>query len=237
MALTWYSSRMRKVLILALVSASLWLAACGGGGSSLPAPGETPSPGPSRSPLPFLPLKVGNTWTYACYLGTPVPGASTFPKTNQVIGSTTVGTTVTYEYQEQLPTSPTTGSTQIQLLANDTNGNTLLYGYMANPTASPTAVTPTVIIPHVPGPPLTSFYDYPAQGGGTISRVFCCTGNTNLTVFGVLPVSEYFDGSHVLSSTTDGYGYEIGKGAMEEVHNSNNASPKVDCLITATPSP
>lgn len=108
---------------------------------------------------------------------------------------------------------------------------------MANPTASPELVAPTVIIPQVPGPPQTSFYDYPAQGGGTISRVFCCTGVTNPTIFGVLPVSEYFDGSHVLSSTSDGYGYELGKGAMEEDHNFNKASPKVDCLITSTPTP
>lgn len=227
---------MRTVLVLAFVAPCLWLAACGGGGGSMPGPNQSP-PGPSPSPQPFLPLKVGNMWTYACYKGTPSPGASAFPKTNQVIGSTTVGSTLTYEYQEQIPTSPTVSTTQIQLLANDSAGNTIIYGYMANPSATPVAVTPTVMIPQVPGQPLTSFYDYPAQGGGTISRVFCCTGVTNPTVFGTLPVSEYFDGSHVLSSTTDGYGYEVGKGAMEEDHNFNNTSPRIDCIITATPPP
>jgi len=227
---------MKTIVLTVFVVATLWLAACGGGGSASQN-NPTPPPGPSPSPQPYLPLKVGNTWTYACYKGTPSPGASAFPKTNQVIGSTTVGGTLTYEYQEQLPTSATTSTTQIQLLANDAKGNTIIYGYMANPTASPVAVTPTVIIPHNPGVPLNSFYDYPAEGGGTVPRVYCCTGATNPTVFGVFTVNEFFDGSHTLSATSDGYGYALGQGSMEEDHNSNKTSPRIDCIITATPPP
>lgn len=214
--------------------AAIWLAACGGGGGSLPGP--TPPPGPSPSPQPYLPLAVGDTWTYACYLGTPAPGASAFPKTNQVLGTTTVAGTTVYEYAEQIPSSPTQSTTQIQLLANDAKHNTVLYGYMAGPTASPQAVTPTVIVAANPGPS-NAPYDYPAEGGGTVSRVFCCTEPTNPTKFGVFTVNAFFDGSHVVSSATDGYGYALGKGVMEEDHNFNNPGTRIDCVITSTPPP
>jgi len=40
---------------------------------------------------------------YACDLGTPAPGASSFPKANQILGTTIVGGTQTFEYQEQIP--------------------------------------------------------------------------------------------------------------------------------------
>jgi len=223
-----------------LVAAVLWLFACGGGGggggTTVPIP--SPSPGPSTSPLQFQPLRAGDTWTYACYLGTLAPAASTFPKTNQVLGTVTVNGTLAYEYQVEIPTSPTQSTTQIQLLANDAAGDTLIYGYMANPTASPEPVAPTVIVAHRPGPDLTT-YDYPAEGGGVVSRVFCCTTPTHRTVFGTFTVDAYFDGSHVVSSATDGYGYAIGKGVMEEDHNFDDPDPskRVDCLITATPPP
>lgn len=219
----------------AFALAALWLAGCGGGGGGS-LPGPTPPPGPSPSPQSYLPLAVGNTWTYACYRGTPAPGASTFPKTNQVLGTTTVGGTVTYEYAQQIPSSPTQSTAQIQLLANDANRNTVLYGYMANPTAPPQLVTPTVIVAASPGPSNAPF-DYPAQGGGTVSRVFCCIGPTNATVFGVFSVAEYYDGSHIVDSATDGYGYALGKGVMEEDHNFNNPATRIDCIITATPPP
>ena len=87
------------------------------------------SPGPNPSPTPTLfhqPLAVGDTWTYACYLGTPAPGASAFPKTNQILGTAAVNGTQTYEYQEQLPSSPTQSSNVIQLLADDAAGNRLI---------------------------------------------------------------------------------------------------------------
>jgi len=182
-----------------------------------------------------LPLRDGELWTYACYLGTPTPGASTFPKTNQVIGHTTVGATTVYEYAQQMPTSPTQSTTQIQLLANDANDNTLIYGYMANPTATPEVVTPTIIVAANPGPSNAPF-DYPGQDGGTVSRVFCCNTVTNETAFGVIPVSAYFDGSHNVEMATDGYGYAAGKGVMEEDHEFNQM-PRIDCVVTGTPAP
>ncbi|HEY7992862.1 MAG TPA: hypothetical protein VID24_01470 [Candidatus Eremiobacteraceae bacterium] len=216
----------------------LWLAACGGGGgASMPGPG--PSPMPSMSPRPFLPLKSGDTWTYACYLGSPAPSASTFPKTNQVLGTATVNGTLTYEYQLQIPTSPTQSTTQIQLLADDAAGNTLIYGYMASPSASPMPIaSPTIIIGQNPGPNGTT-YDYEAQDGGTVSRVLCCKTQTHPTVFGTFEVDVYYDGSHTVSQATDGYGYAIGLGSMEEDHNFNDPDPskRIDCLVTNTPPP
>jgi len=225
---TWRTTLVLTVYVLVL-------AACGGGAAG-PGPGPTPPPGGSPSPQPYLPLAVGETWTYACYLGTPAPGASTFPKTNSVLGTTTVGGTLVYEYAEQIPSSPTKSATQIQLLANDANQNTLIYGYMANPTATPQAVAPTLIVPASPGPS-NKPYDYPSEQGGLISRVFCCRGVTNPTKFGVFQVNEFFDGSHVVSSATDGYGYARGLGVMEEDHNFNNAATRIDCIVTATPAP
>lgn len=222
---------------LSLLVGILWLAACGGGagGSTVPAP---PTPPPS-SPKPFLPLKAGDVWTYACVLGTPAPSASTFPKTNHVLGTATVNGTLTYEYALEIPSSPTQSTTQIQLLADDSSGNTIIYGYMSSPSASPAPISsPTVIIAQQPGAGLTP-YDYEGENGSTVSRVFCCTGQTHATVFGVFAVDEYFEGAHVLSSTTDGYGYAAGVGSVEEDHNFDDPDPakRIDCLVTSTPSP
>lgn len=218
---------------------AVWFAGCGGGGAGVPGPAPSPSIGPSPSPMPFLPLPVGELWTYACYLRSPAPSASTFPKTNKVIGTTTVNGTLTYEYQQQMPTSPTQSTMQIQLLANNAAGDTVLYGYMISPNASPSpVVSPTVIVPQNPGPNNTT-YDYPAENGGTVSRVFCCSTQTHPTVFGTFLVNAFFDGSHTVSSSTDGYGYAPGKGVLEEDHNFNDPDPnkRIDCLITATPPP
>jgi hypothetical protein len=219
------------------IVAIVWLAACGGGGGGS-VPGPSPSIGPSASPRPFLPLAVGDTWTYACYLG-PSPGPSTFPKTNTVIGTATVNGIVTYEYQLQSPITPTQSTTQIQLVANDSAGNTILYGYVPTPGASPSPiVSPTVIIAHVPGANGTT-YDYPSQNGGTVQRVFCCTENSLPTVFGTFTVDAYFEGSNVLHNAPYGYGYAAGIGSVDEAYNITDPDPNkhIECLITATPPP
>lgn len=217
-----------------LSAVALWLAACGGGGASS---GQIPMPQVSPSPQALLPLVVGNTWGYACYLGTPAPNASTFPKTNTVLGTVMVNGTLTYEYAVQMPSSPTQSTTQIQLLANDGRQNTVLYGYMANPTASPQPVaSPTIIIASNPGAN-GSVFDYPGENGGIVSRFFCCTGPTHTTVFGTFTVEEYFDGGHTLQAATDGFGYAPGKGSMEEDYNFNDPATRLDCLITSTPPP
>jgi hypothetical protein len=223
--------------LLCLLTLALLFTACGGGGGgsggSLPGPQPSPSPTATRF---YQPLAVGDTWTYACYLGTPAPGASTFPKTNQILGTATVNGTQTYEYAEQLPSSPTQSTTVIQLLANDAAGNTLIYGYLANPSASPQPLaSPVVIVAQNPGA-TGPFYDYSAENGGTVSRLYCCNGPTNPTKFGVYQVSEYFEGSHTMAATRDGYGYALGQGVMEEDHNFNLPS-RIDCIITATPPP
>jgi hypothetical protein len=222
--------------ILGFATLALLLDACGGGGgggSGIPGPGPNPSPTPTRF---YQPLAVGDTWTYACYLGTPAPGASAFPKTNQILGTVAVNGTQTFEYQEQIPSSPTQSTNVIQLLAHDAAGNTLIYGYMANPSASPQPLaSPVVIVAQNPGAMGTS-YDYPAENGGTVSRAFCCSGPTNPTVFGVYQVNEFVEGSHSINTATDNYGYAAGQGVMEEDHNFNSPN-RIDCIITATPPP
>ena len=111
-----------------------------------------------------------------------------------------------------------------------------MYGYVANPGASPSPlVSPVVIVAQHPGPPGT-IYDYPAENGGTVSRAFCCTGPTNPTVFGVFQVSEFVEGSHSIGTSTDDYGYAAWIGVVEEDHNFNSPS-RIDCIITATPPP
>ena len=225
------------VRVVGGVAAIAWIMACGCGGGGGGA--STVPPPPVQSPQPFLPLKAGSIWTYACYLGSPAPAASTFPKTNQVLGVTNLNGTNVYEYQIQIPSSPTQSTTQIQLLANDGADNTILFGYMASPGSSPMPIaSPTIVVAQNPGANGTT-YDYPAQGGGIVSRVFCCTTPTHTTVFGVFTVDAYFDGSHVVSAATDGYGYAQGKGVMEEDHNFNDPDPskRIDCLIVATPAP
>lgn len=187
----------------------------------------------------MLPLVVGNTWVYACYLNSPTPGASTFPKTNQVTGTAVVNGVTTYVYQEQIPSSPTQSTTVIQLLAEDAARDTVLYGYEASPGSSPFPVaSPTVIVAPNPGPSGT-IYDYPLQGGGIEPRVFCCNTPTHPTVLGTFQVDAYFDGSHTVRSATDGYGYAPGLGVMEEDHNFNDPNPanRIDCLIVSTPPP
>lgn len=215
----------------------VFLAACGGGGGGSGVPGPGPRPSPSPTPLQFYqPLAAGDTWTYQCYLGTPAPGASAFPKTNQVIGTVSVNGTQTFEYQEQIPSSPTQSTNVIQLLANDAAGDTLLYGYMASAGASPQPLSsPVVIVAASPGP-AGKFYDYPAENGGTISRFFFGTGPTNETSFGIYQVNEFFEGSHMIGTSTDGYGYAIGQGVMEEDHNFNTPN-RIDCVISGTPPP
>lgn len=223
----------RAVVLVGFV----WLAACGGGGGGGSV--AVPPPPPPSSPQPFLPLKAGDTWTYGCVLGTPAPSASTFPKTNHVLGTAMVNGTETFEYALEIPTSPTQSTTQIQLLANDAAGDTLIYGFMSNPSASPVPIaSPTVIIAERPSADLTP-YDYEGESGATVQRVFCCTGQTHVTNFGVFNVDEYFEGSHTVAAATDGYGYAAGIGSVEEDHNFNDPDPakRIDCLITATPSP
>ncbi|HLJ83347.1 MAG TPA: hypothetical protein VKT51_04105 [Candidatus Eremiobacteraceae bacterium] len=222
--------------MLGLVGLVTLLAACGGGGGGGGGlPGPRPSPSPTIMQF-YQPLAVGDAWTYKCYLGTPAPGASSFPKTNRVIGSVTVNGTLTYEYQEQIPSSPTQSTDEIQLLANDAAGDTLLYGYMATAGSSPQPLASPVVIQAASPGPAGKFYDYPAENGGTISRFYWGTGPTNPTTFGVYQVNEFFEGSHMIGTSTDGYGYAYGQGVMEEDHNFNTPN-RIDCVISATPPP
>ena len=225
-----------KAWIVIAILAGCAAVACGGGGGSSQ---TLPTPAPSSSPRPWLPLSVGDTWSYACYLGSPAPGASTFPKSNAVIGTQVVSGTTTFAYEIQVPTSPTNMTEQIQLLADDAAGNTVLFGYLAAPGASPEPIaSPTIVIAQNPGSP-GSVFDYPAENGGTVSRFFFGNIPTHPTVFGVFQVDAYYEGSHTFATSPDCYGYAPGLGSMEEDHNFTDPDPnkRIDCLITSTPPP
>lgn len=172
-----------------------FLVACGGGSKSTP-------PGPQI----YLPLAVGNNWNYDC--GNGVSIVDTVTQTVSVNGVST------FALQLQFPNGPT----QTFLLANDAQGNTTLYGYLVN--GSPQTITPTAYISANPSP--GESFNYPAQNGGTVNRVFVNFEPTNQTPLGVFQVASYND-----NGTQDIWGYAAGKGIMEQDHGS------FDCKITA----
>ena len=183
---------------LLVLSVTLLLAGCGGGGSQ----GATP-PTP-----PYLPLAVGNTWSYACNNN----GGSI---TDTVTQTVTVNGQPTFAMQMQFPNGPD----QTLLLANDAQGNTTFYGYLVNGTAMPE--TPSLYVSANPTKGET--FAYAALGGGTVDRVFADFTVTNPTALGVFNVAVYNEGG------VPAYGYTTGKGVTEQDHNY----PQFDCTITS----
>ncbi|MBV8373838.1 MAG: hypothetical protein JOY69_11310, partial [Candidatus Eremiobacteraeota bacterium] len=159
----------------------------------------------------YQPLAVGDSWKYVCN--------HQFTIVDQVIGTQHVGKRLVYIMSLQIPSSPTKSAFVRQLLANDSSGNTWIYGYMIHHKVK--AVTPAKIV--VTNPVLNAHYDYPSPTKGTISRVFVGFEYTNKTPLGTFWVAPYFD-----SGGTHNYGYNLGRGVMEEDH-----GPKYefDCLI------
>jgi hypothetical protein len=198
------------------------LAACGGGGGTGGGGGQPPPvPTPTPSPLQFYqPLATGDTWKYSCHFRNP-PMAGTFPIANRVTGTQMVNGVQTFAFALQVVTSPTQIATQTMLLANDTQGNVTLYGYLASGTVLP--VTPTLIVAAAPS--TSTPYNYPALGGGTVTRSFAAFTVTNPTPLGTFNVAVYYE-----SGATHNYGYALGKGIMEEDHGPNF---RYDCLIGA----
>ncbi|HUY40799.1 MAG TPA: hypothetical protein VMV82_04445 [Candidatus Dormibacteraeota bacterium] len=194
------------------------LAACGGGGGGGGTPGPNPSP---PAPAYYQPLAVGDTWTYTCH-NTHNPAEQQYAIQNSVLGTTTVGGQTVYEFSIQIPSSPTQSTTVIQLLANDAQRNTSIYGYLVGGT--PQTIAPTIIVAANPGPTGTA-YDYTGQNASTIDRIFEGIESSNPTPLGTFTVAPYFE-----SSSTHNYGYALGTGIVEEDH---GPSFEYDCLVTS----
>ncbi len=219
--------------IMFSVTIALILSACGGGSTgSVPGPTPTPAPtGPTPTPNPqasfYEPLAVGDSWSYSCrdIKGGGENGGQAFSVLDSVIGTTSVNGQAVYEFSlqiPQVPSSPLNLVTQVQLLANDAQGNLTIYGYLVNGGAQST--TPTVIVSANPSKQVQ--YNYPAPGGGAILRVFGGFFPSNPTPLGVFPaLADYEE-----SGGTNNYGYAQGTGIAEEDHGPNN---EVDCLISA----
>src|SRR5579883_12896 len=180
--------------------------ACGGSGATAP----SPSP-------PYLPLAIGNRWQYECLRQGSSGAALTL--TDSVADTVRVAGRLTYAFALEIPDSAGHVATQVQLLANDSAGNTRIEGYVIG--GQPTPVTPTVIV--AAQPQLHTPYDYPAPGGGTITRAFKGIESSNPTPLGTFTnVAPYYDNGGI-----DNYGYVPGKGIVEQDH----ANFEFDCLI------
>ena len=203
------------------------LAACGGGGGggTPPAnPTSTPTSTPTAAPTQpqyYQPLASGDSWTYDCH-NTQNLSEPHYTIQNTILGTATVAGQSVYEFSMQIPSSPTQSTTIVELLANDGQQNTSIYGYLVNGT--PAAIAPTVIVAASPGPKGTA-YNYTAQNGSSIDRIFEGVESSNPTQLGTFTVAPYFE-----SGGTHNYGYALGTGIVEEDHGPNYL---YDCLITA----
>lgn len=185
---------------LSLVQPSVMVAA-----TSVAEPSRSGNATVTFGPPPFLPLAVGNTWTYTC---------GTVNITDTVTQSVTANGTQTYALVLQFPP----GGSQTFLLANDSAGNTTLYGYLVNGQVQ--AVTPTLYISvtAVPG----QHFDYPTQDGGTTARFYFGMEPTNPTPLGVFEVAAYNENAQKKI-----YGYTRGIGLAEQDHGN------FDCKISS----
>ncbi len=199
---------------LARIAFALVLTGCGGGGSS---PGPNPSP---PAPVFYQPLAVGDTWTYTCH-NTQNKSEQPYAIQNSVLGTTTVNGQQVFEFSLQVPSSPTQSTTLVQLLANDAQRNTSIYGYLVGGNVQ--TITPALIVAAAPGAKGTP-YNYAAPDGSTISRIFEGIESSNPTPLGTFTVAPYFE-----SGSTHNYGYALGSGIVEEDHGPNFL---YDCLIT-----
>jgi hypothetical protein len=191
------------------------LFACGGGGGG---GGTIPAPMPSQSPGIYQPLAAGDSWSYQCHDITN-PGVPKFPIANSVVGTTSVGAQAVVEFSVQIPSSPTQSVTEIQLLADDAQGNTTIYGYLVGGAVQ--TIAPATIVSA--NPSVSGNYDYTAPDGSTVTRLFVGFEHSNPTPLGTFVVAPYFE-----SGKTHNYGYASGTGIVEEDHGPNF---QYDCLI------
>ncbi len=159
----------------------------------------------------YQPLGSADSWTYTCN--------HQFTIVDRVIGTLHLSKRLVYVFSLQIPSSPKKSVYVDQLLANDSSGNTWIYGYLTHHRAH--AVTPAKIVAR--NPVLNAHYDYPAPAHGKISRIFVGFEYTNPTPLGTFWVAPYFE-----SGGTHNYGYSKGRGVMEEDHGPNY---RYDCLI------
>ncbi len=217
------------MLARTLLITAMLLTACGGGGTGGGTAPPTATPAPTATPLQdYLPLAVGNTWSYTCtFRNPPMPGS--FPKTSSVTGTQMVNGVQTYVFALQIVSSPSQFTTWNMLLANDAKGDLMLYGYLVN--GSVQAITPTVIVAAngTPGKQYTGYY-YPAPDGSAVHRYFYGNELTNPTPLGTFHVAAYFENNG--SWDTRGYGYTLGQGITEDSQAPDNPE-QYDCLVNA----
>jgi len=159
----------------------------------------------------YQPLGPADSWSYICN--------HQFHIVDQIIGTLHLNKRLVYVFSLQIPNSPTKSVRVEQLLANDSSGNTWIYGYLVHHKVH--TITPTKIV--VTHPVLNAHYDYPGPLHGKIARVFVGFEYTNPTPLGTFWVAPYFE-----SGGTHNYGYSKGRGVMEEDHGPNY---EFDCLI------
>ena len=159
----------------------------------------------------YQPLAVGDSWKFICN--------NRFTIVDRVVGKHAIGKQTVYALSLQIPSSPSKSTDVVQLLANDAHGNTWIYGYLTGGKIRQVKRAEIVAA----SPVLDKHYDYPAPTHGTISRVFKGFEFTNKTPLGVFWVAPYFE-----SGGTHNYGYNLGRGVMEEDHGPNY---EYDCLI------
>jgi hypothetical protein len=196
---------------LGICAAVAVLAGCGGSQVPAGAPGAIPQSVRSGATRVYQPLALGDSWTFICN--------QKFTIMDRVIATRHIKGRLVYALSLQIPSSPTKSTKEVQLLANDVDGNTRIYGYLV--AGKVHTVVPAKIV--VNSPVLNAHYDYPGPTHGKISRVFKGFEYTNRTPLGVFWVAPYFE-----SGGTHNYGYSLGRGVMEEDHGPNY---EFDCLI------
>ena len=159
----------------------------------------------------YQPLATGDYWRFVCN--------KTFTIEDRVTGAYHVHGRTAYALSLQIPSSPSKSVRVVQLLANDAKGDTWIYGYLIH--GKVVSVKPAEIV--ASKPVLDRHYDYPNASHGTIGRVFVGFENTNRTPLGIFWVAPYFE-----SGGTHNYGYNLGRGVMEEDHGPHY---RYDCLI------
>ena len=207
----------QKFAAFASVLFMFLLSDCGGGAGGSGAP-ETPTPSPEREL--YQPLSTGNSWTYTCH-NTQNQNEQPYTIRNAVLGTTAVNGQNVYELSMQIPSSPSQSTTIVELIANDAQANTWIYGYLVN--GSVQAILPAEVVAWSPGEKGTA-YNYTGLNGTTVDRVFEGIESSSPTPLGTFTVAPYFE-----SGGTHNYGYAFNTGIVEEDHGPNF---QYNCLLT-----
>ncbi|MBV8066857.1 MAG: hypothetical protein JO113_02685 [Candidatus Eremiobacteraeota bacterium] len=201
---------MAKPVIFAALAALL--VGCGGATFAVDkAPPVEQSASALRATKVYQPLAVGDYWTYTCN--------HSFAIANRITKTVAIGKRTTYAFSLQIPSSPTKSARVVELLSNDTRGNTWIYGYLLDGKIRSFPAREIVSF----APVKNEHFDYPRPKHGTVSRLFKTFEYTNKTPLGVFWVAAYFE-----SRGTHNYGYSLGRGVMEEDHGPHY---QYDCLI------